>query len=490
MFDILDGKGDQGDEEEQAEEVREEQYEPEKPVGTEDQAGPSSKPEEEFDKASLQRKLTALEGELSAKQTEVLCLKTSVAELSSSRAAIEASLAGTKHELEAARAQVTALNTECGEQKNMLEEGVAREEAQAGKLRWEETERKRLHNIIQEMKGNIRVFCRLRPEGDDSDEEDDDTPPGPVPVPFKEGEDEEGEEEREEEYEPEEPVRTEDQTGPSSKLEGDGSEEENDDTPPGSVPVPFKGGEDEEGQEEREEEHEPEEPVRTEGQAGPSSKPEGDDSEEEDDDTPPGHVPVPFMGGPGNSEISLTPPCRVDHNQFLAAKLKNMHRGNLGTGRFAGVFKDSTFVPPPYSDAPKAPGGPRGKGGRGRGRARGQSGQGPSLGNANLAPLGGMRGMGATRFGFGSMGMMFGRGGSRVGRGNSGGFHEESFESFQARCNSQAAFTIGAEANEAFKNQFQGMGARNWKSGTVSIRGWGAQPPLKKTKVPPVRESL
>ena len=69
--------------------------------------------------------------------------------------------------------------------------------------------------------------------------------------------------------------------------------------------------------------------------------------------------------------------------------------------------------------------------------------------------------MGATRFGFGSMGMMFGRGGSRGGRGNSGGFHEESFESFQARCNPQAAFTIGAEANEAFKNQFQGMGARN-----------------------------
>ena len=134
------------------------------------------------------------------------------------------------------------------------------------------------------------------------------------------------------------------------------------------------------------------------------------------------------------------------------------------------------------------PGGPRGKGGRGH---RGQRGQGgPSLGNANLTPLGGgnpmgggMRGMGSTRFGFGSMGMMFGRGGFRGGRGNSGGFHEESLESFQARCNPQAAFTIGAEANEAFKNQFRGMGNRN----SVAIRGWAAQPPLKKkAKVPPV----
>jgi len=119
--------------------------------------------EEEFNKASLQRKLTALEGELSAKQTEVMGLKTSVAELSSSRAAVEASLSGTKHELEAARAQVAALSNENNEKKKLIEEGVAREEAQAGKLRWEESERRRLHNIIQELKGNIRVFCRLRP---------------------------------------------------------------------------------------------------------------------------------------------------------------------------------------------------------------------------------------------------------------------------------------------------------------------------------------
>merc|ERR1719400_911481 len=131
------------------------------------------------------------------------------------------------------------------------------------------------------------------------------------------------------------------------------------------------------------------------------------------------------------------------------------------------------------------PGGPRGKGGRGGRGGRGQGG--PNLGNANLTPLGGnpmsggMRGMGATRFGFGSMGAMFGRGGFRGGRGSSGGFHEESFESFQARCNPQAAFTIGAEANEAFKNQFRDLGK--------GLKGWAAQPPLKKQGVsePPER---
>ena len=31
------------------------------------------------------------------------------------------------------------------------------------KMRWGETERRRLHNMVLELKGNIRVFCRMRP---------------------------------------------------------------------------------------------------------------------------------------------------------------------------------------------------------------------------------------------------------------------------------------------------------------------------------------
>merc|ERR1719507_1803850 len=43
------------------------------------------------------------------------------------------------------------------------------------KMRWGETERRRLHNMVQELKGNIRVFCRMRPligEEKDNGEED------------------------------------------------------------------------------------------------------------------------------------------------------------------------------------------------------------------------------------------------------------------------------------------------------------------------------
>jgi kinesin family protein C1 len=50
------------------------------------------------------------------------------------------------HELETALAEATTAKDEIQE-----------------KLRAEETIRRKLHNQIQELKGNIRVFCRVRP---------------------------------------------------------------------------------------------------------------------------------------------------------------------------------------------------------------------------------------------------------------------------------------------------------------------------------------
>lgn len=45
----------------------------------------------------------------------------------------------------------------------MLAEAVASRDEIQEKLRAEETIRRKLHNQIQELKGNIRVFCRVRP---------------------------------------------------------------------------------------------------------------------------------------------------------------------------------------------------------------------------------------------------------------------------------------------------------------------------------------
>lgn len=119
--------------------------------------------EEQFAKSSLERRLKGLEDELASKQTEVGGLRNSVAELSSSRAGVEASLAGTKVELESARVQVRQLQEESREKSSRIEAAERGKEECQEKMRWEETERRRLHNLIQELKGNIRVFCRVRP---------------------------------------------------------------------------------------------------------------------------------------------------------------------------------------------------------------------------------------------------------------------------------------------------------------------------------------
>ena len=130
--------------------------------------------DEEYAKSSLERKVKGLEDELNSKMTEIAGLKTSVAELSSSRAGIEAALAGTKTELEAARKQITDLIQECAGMAMEIKAGLDLQEEMKGKMIWGESERRRLHNTVQELKGNIRVFCRMRPllgEEKDSGEE-------------------------------------------------------------------------------------------------------------------------------------------------------------------------------------------------------------------------------------------------------------------------------------------------------------------------------
>ena len=119
--------------------------------------------DEEYAKSSLERKLKGLEDELNSKMTEIAGLKTSVAEMSSSRAGIEAALAGTKSELEAARRQVADLLKECAAKAEEIKAGLDLQEEMKGKMIWGESERRRLHNQVQELKGNIRVFCRMRP---------------------------------------------------------------------------------------------------------------------------------------------------------------------------------------------------------------------------------------------------------------------------------------------------------------------------------------
>ena len=110
--------------------------------------------------AGLERKLKSLEDELASKQTEISGMKQSVAELVSSSAGMEANLAGVKLELETVMKQNSCLKAECEEKMVIINEGLEEREKLNMKLIWEESERRKLHNTVQELKGNIRVFCR------------------------------------------------------------------------------------------------------------------------------------------------------------------------------------------------------------------------------------------------------------------------------------------------------------------------------------------
>jgi len=110
----------------------------------------------EYTKNTLERRTKTLEDELNAKQAELSGLRTTVAEMTAASAGLEAKFKSTQMQLDSARekvAELQKLSTDQAEEISVYQE----------KQRAFETERRQLHNTIQELKGNIRVFCRIRP---------------------------------------------------------------------------------------------------------------------------------------------------------------------------------------------------------------------------------------------------------------------------------------------------------------------------------------
>ncbi|XP_037087927.1 carboxy-terminal kinesin 2-like [Pollicipes pollicipes] len=107
-------------------------------------------------RAALERQLRALEAELRAKTDEAAALMTSVGQLTAAQATVQAQLTAAQLTVQ----QLTAARDQLSETLQQRDVTVAELEA---KIRSEETLRRRLHNQVQELKGNIRVFCRVRP---------------------------------------------------------------------------------------------------------------------------------------------------------------------------------------------------------------------------------------------------------------------------------------------------------------------------------------
>jgi len=110
----------------------------------------------QYTKSSLERRIQGLEGEVATKISEVNGLKSTVAEVTSASAGLEAKLSATKVQLDEALTKVSDLEKLSANQSESIEQFKQKERSY-------ETERRKLHNAIQELKGNIRVFCRVRP---------------------------------------------------------------------------------------------------------------------------------------------------------------------------------------------------------------------------------------------------------------------------------------------------------------------------------------
>lgn len=125
----------------------------------------------------LQEKLSSLEvekrkAEASLKDTDVElgAAKSDLAQFRATITSQEGALSSTQSQIHAMQVKLTAQADLCAQRDSevtQLNESMAKQSQKIVELeeqaQLDEDERRRLHNALQELKGNIRVFCRVRP---------------------------------------------------------------------------------------------------------------------------------------------------------------------------------------------------------------------------------------------------------------------------------------------------------------------------------------
>lgn len=113
--------------------------------------------------ALLRREFDALKTEVERERKMVSELRHNLDTASSNSVTLESTIRALKARiefLEGGREEQSQAFERCNQE---MMDALAETEAIKEKLRREETLRRKLHNQVQELKGNIRVFCRVRP---------------------------------------------------------------------------------------------------------------------------------------------------------------------------------------------------------------------------------------------------------------------------------------------------------------------------------------
>lgn len=113
--------------------------------------------------ATLRSELAAMKTDLDRERKTVLDLRQNLDTASSNGVTLESTIRALKARiefLEGGREEQSQAFERCNQD---MMDALAETDAIKEKLRREETLRRKLHNQVQELKGNIRVFCRVRP---------------------------------------------------------------------------------------------------------------------------------------------------------------------------------------------------------------------------------------------------------------------------------------------------------------------------------------
>ncbi|CAN6674269.1 kinesin-like protein Kar3p [Trichomonascus vanleenenianus] len=112
---------------------------------------------------SLQQQVAAANDKYEAEHHEAEALRRTLKEMSASSVTFETLNKGQEAQIEELRYQVELAKSKNNEMRAVMEAAIDEKDRAREKLLKEETLRRKLHNQVQELKGNIRVFCRVRP---------------------------------------------------------------------------------------------------------------------------------------------------------------------------------------------------------------------------------------------------------------------------------------------------------------------------------------